>query len=115
MQTTILILTYIRAFLHWFWLLIITALSAIVIIFFELMNCKKISYQISRLWAFGLLWFCGIKVISKNKYNIPEKPFLMLFNHRSYVDIPALFQATPERFHFGAKKHFSPFLFLAWQ
>lgn len=104
MQTTILILTYIRAFLHWFWLSIITAFFVIMIIFFELVGKKKISYQISRLWAFGLLWFCGIKVIGKNKQNIPEKPFLMLFNHRSYVDIPALLQVTPERLHFGAKR-----------
>ncbi|MDE0518297.1 MAG: lysophospholipid acyltransferase family protein, partial [Bdellovibrionales bacterium] len=104
MQTTILILTYIRAFLHWFWLSIITAFFVIMIIFFELVGKKKISYQISRLWAFGLLWFCGIKVIGKNKQNIPEKPFLMLFNHRSYIDIPALLQVTPERLHFGAKR-----------
>ena len=68
------------------------------------MRLKKTSYQITRFWAFGLLWFCGVKIKRQNTENIPKKPFLILFNHRSYVDILALFQATSERIHFGAKK-----------
>ena len=104
MQTLLLFLTYIRAILHWFWIFIFTSLSIFIILFFELTGSRKKSYQAMRLWAFSLLWFCGIKIKSKNRHNIPEKPFLIMFNHRSYVDILALFQATPERFHFGAKK-----------
>lgn len=104
MKLLLLILTYIRAILHWFWIVIFTILSILIILFFELTGSKKKSYQAMRLWAFGLLCFCGIKVKSKNRHNIPKKPFLIIFNHRSYVDILALFQATPERFHFGAKK-----------
>ena len=104
MQTILLILTYIRAILHWFWIVIFTILSIFIILFFEVMGSKKKSYQATRFWAFGLLWFCGVKVQNQHKHNIPEKPFLILFNHRSYIDILALFQATPERFYFGAKK-----------
>ena len=104
MKTTLLTLTYIRAIFHWFWIVLFTILSILIILLFELMNDKKKSYQAMRFWAFGLLWFCGIKIISKNRHNIPEKPFLIMFNHRSYVDILSLFQATAERIHFGAKK-----------
>lgn len=104
MKTIVFTLTYIRAIFHWFWVVIFTILSILIILSFELISAKKKSYQAMRLWARGLLWFCGIAVKSKNKHNIPEKPFLIMFNHRSYVDILALFQATPERIHFGAKK-----------
>ena len=104
MQKILLILTYIRAIFHWLWLVFFTLFSIAIILFFEILGSKKKSYQAMRFWGFGLLWFCGIKVRIKNSKNIPEKPFLIIFNHRSYVDIPALFQATPERFHFGAKK-----------
>lgn len=104
MKKTILALSYIRAVFHWFWLVFGTLLCITCILFFEILGNKKKSYQATRLWGFSLLRFCGIKVKSKNTQNIPEKPFLIMFNHRSYVDILALFQATPVRFHFGAKK-----------
>lgn len=104
MKRLLLILTYIRGFLHWFWLVFYTIWSIFIILFLEFTGQKKNSYQAMRLWAFGLLWFCGIRVKIQNKHNIPEGPFLIMFNHRSYVDILALFQATPKRFHFGAKK-----------
>ena len=105
MQKMLLILTYLRAVLHWLWLFGVTALTVFFIVLFELFGWKKKSHQASRIWAFFLLWFCGIKVRSKNISHIPTNTaFLMLFNHRSYVDIPALFQATPARFYFGAKK-----------
>lgn len=104
MKIILFTLTYIRAIFHWFWMVIFTIFSIFIILLLELMNNKKKSYQAMRFWALGLLWFSGIKVKSENKHNIPEKPFLIMFNHRSYVDILALFQATPERIHFGAKK-----------
>ena len=104
MKTVLLALTYIRAIFHWVWLFIFTVLSILIILSFEMAGCKKKSYQATRFWAFGLLWFCGIKVSSKNRCNIPKTPFLILFNHRSYIDILVLFWATPERLHFGAKK-----------
>ncbi len=107
MQKTLIIITYIityiRALFHWLWLVFFTVLSILVILTLEAGGFKKKSYQAERLWAFGILWFCGIRVKTKNRDNVKE-PFLILFNHRSYVDIPALFQAIPDRFHFGAKK-----------
>ncbi len=104
MCKAVVVLTYIRAVLHWFWLIVFTFFSICIILSFELMGLKKKSYQTARFWALGLLWFCGIKVESKNRHNIPMQVFLIMFNHRSYVDILALFRATPARFYFGAKK-----------
>ena len=104
MRAILPVLTYIRGFLHWFWLVFFTVFSIVIILAFEFAGCKKKSYQAEQFWARGLLWFCGIRVKSKNRHNIPEKPFLIMFNHRSYVDILALFKATPLRFHFGSKK-----------
>ena len=114
MKKVLLILTYIRALFHWPWLVFSTLLSIAVILSFEILGYKKKSYQAMRFWSFSLLWFCGIKVESKNTQNIKEKPFLIMFNHRSYVDILALFQATPERFHFGAKKKLFSIPFLGF-
>lgn len=114
MKRVLLILTYIRAVFHWFWLIFFTLLSIFIILFFEILGSKKKSYQAMRFWSFGLLWFCGIKVKSKSIQNIPKKPFLIMFNHRSYVDILALFQVTPERFHFGAKKNLFHIPFLGF-
>ncbi len=102
MQKALIILTYIRAIFHWFWLVFFTVLSILIILSFEITGCKKKSHKATQFWAFGILWFCGIKVKSKNRYT-PEKPFLILFNHRSYVDILVLFQSIPDRFHFGSK------------
>ena len=114
MKKVLLILTYIRAIFHWFWLVFFTFLSIVIVLFFEILGSKKKSYQAMRFWSLSLLWFCGIEVKSKNTQNIPEKPFLIMFNHRSYVDIFALFQATSKRFHFGAKKKLFSIPFLGF-
>lgn len=113
MSKALVILTYVRAFLHWFWLFAFTVLSIFVILSLEIIGCVKKSHQVTRFWAFGLLCFCGIKVKSKNRYKA-KKPFLILFNHRSYVDILALFQSVPERLHFGSKKTIFYIPILGW-
>ena len=97
-------LTYIRAIIHWVWLLFFTIFSIVIIVFFSWLGCKKQSHKAHRMWAFGLLNVAGIKVLSKNVDKIPNEPFVMMFNHRSYVDILALFQATKKVFYFGSKK-----------
>ncbi len=61
--------------------------------------------MLARFWARFLLWFCGIKVYCKNPKHLPKKgSFVLLFNHRSYVDILVLFASTHRPIYFGAKK-----------
>jgi len=103
MQTLVLMFSYIRAIIHWFWIIFVTFIFTNLIILLNIIGYKQKSYQMTRLWAFLLLYPSGIKIKRKNTENI-KKPFLIMFNHRSYVDILALFQTTPYNFYFGAKK-----------
>ena len=96
--------TYLRAIVHWLWVVFITISLATIAVPMEWMGARdKISW-INRLWAWSFLRFAGIQVLAKNQHNIPKGSFLMIFNHKSYVDIVSLLQITPRRLYFGAKK-----------
>lgn len=96
--------TYLRAILHWLWIGCITIGLAIISIPMEWIGFRNGVSWINRLWAWSFLQFVGIQVIAKNQHNIPEGSFLMIFNHKSYVDILSLLQVTPRPLYFGAKK-----------
>ncbi len=98
-------LIYSRAILHYLWIFGVTIILGGIAILFEWMRGRSTVGRIAQLWGSCLLWFCGIEVIVKHKENIPQKPFLLLFNHSSYLDILVLLSGIPYRLHFGAKKY----------
>ena len=56
------------------------------------------------MWAPGILWGCGIKLIIQNEGFDTTKPHVFVSNHLSYLDIPVLFRAIPSNLYFIAKK-----------
>ncbi len=57
------------------------------------------------MWAPGVLWGCGIKVLVHNPGRVDTtKPHVFVSNHLSYLDIPVLFSAIPSNLYFIAKK-----------
>jgi 1-acyl-sn-glycerol-3-phosphate acyltransferase len=56
------------------------------------------------LWAWPLLWIAGARLEIRGAENVRTdgKGFLILFNHSSLMDIPAVF-CFPRSFRFGAK------------
>ena len=99
----IIFFTYLRAIVHWLWIFCIT-IGALTALPMEWIGVRSIMSWISRLWAWSFLRFVGIRVLARNQHNIPEGSFLIVFNHKSYVDILSLVEVTPRRLCFGAKK-----------
>ena len=109
------VLTYIRALSHWVWILLVTFFVTPGVVFCFLCSLSKGTYLIARLWATLILWFCGVKVQNQNLKHLPPKgAFVLLFNHRSYVDILALFKSCPRRVYFGAKAELFAIPWLGW-
>ena len=57
-----------------------------------------------RRWSLMVLRVFGIHVVSLGTENIPKRGGgILLFNHQSHFDIPALMLSTPSNIRFGAK------------
>ncbi len=52
------------------------------------------SYRLAILWSKALLFFSGASLSVKGKLET-DKNYLVVANHSSYIDIPALFAALP--------------------
>ena len=104
MQKCIIFFTYLRGIIHWLWTVFITVHLALIVLPLEWTGARELITYFNRLWARALLRFVGIRVKTKNAHHIPAGSFLMLFNHKSYVDIVSLMQVYPRRIYFGAKK-----------
>lgn len=56
------------------------------------------------LWSKAVLWFYGVDVIHDGLHQIPEKGgAVLLFNHQSHFDIPAVTAYSGRRLRYGAK------------
>lgn len=113
--TPLRVLTCLRAFTHWVWIFIVTLFVTPGVVFCFLCHQSKGNYRIARLWSHLILWFCGVKVQSQGLKHLPaDGAFVLLFNHRSYADILALFKSTPRRIYFGAKAELFAIPYLGW-
>ena len=65
---------------------------------------RPIDFISIHLWARFILWMSGVELEVRGRENVQPggKGFLILFNHSSNFDIPALF-LFPRSFRFGAK------------
>ncbi|NOQ72983.1 MAG: 1-acylglycerol-3-phosphate O-acyltransferase [Crocinitomix sp.] len=67
------------------------------------------------IWAPGILFLLSSKVVVSGVENIVKgKPYVLMSNHLSYLDIPSLFKVLPNNLHFVAKKSLKKIPFLGW-
>ncbi len=68
-----------------------------------------------RVWAPGLLVGAGAHLVVRGHERIDwSRPYLVVANHQSWIDIPALFRALPVPLHFLAKRELAAVPFLGW-
>ncbi|MBK9193286.1 MAG: 1-acyl-sn-glycerol-3-phosphate acyltransferase [Crocinitomicaceae bacterium] len=67
------------------------------------------------MWSPVALFIMGgrLEIIGKEKI-VEDKPCVVMSNHCSYLDIPALFIAMPFKLYFIAKKELKRMPFLGW-
>jgi 1-acyl-sn-glycerol-3-phosphate acyltransferase len=66
------------------------------------------------VWAPGQIWIGVASLSVEGRERLPAGPCLLVANHRSWIDIPALFVAFPRPLHFLAKKELARVPFLGW-
>lgn len=56
-----------------------------------------LAYRISRFWAWGILKLCGIRLTVQGLEGLdPNRQYIFIANHQSYIDIPVLVQALSQ-------------------
>ncbi|MFZ5893825.1 MAG: lysophospholipid acyltransferase family protein [Myxococcota bacterium] len=66
---------------------------------------KDLFYRWQRGWGRGLFWLCGIELeVSGEEHMQPEASYVIVANHASYMDVPALFATLPRPPQFIAKR-----------
>ncbi len=61
-------------------------------------------HRMARVWSHFLLWVCFIHVRAEGLENLdPKGTYVLVGNHGSYMDIPALIATLPLQFRFFAK------------
>lgn len=64
----------------------------------------RTQHAIMRIWARSVLWICGIRVKVEGAENVPAGgSFVLVANHRSYMDSPAVIPYINLQFRFFAK------------
>lgn len=74
---------------------------------------KLLFYRWQRGWARGLLKLCGIELdVTGAEHMTAQGSYVIVANHASYMDIPALFASLPKLPQFMAKRELARIPFL---
>jgi 1-acyl-sn-glycerol-3-phosphate acyltransferase len=108
------VLTWQRALFNSFVLAWWTALSVSVgLCAGWLTRDRQLFYRWQRGWARGLLRLCGIELVVRGAEHMkPDGAYVIIANHASYMDIPALFASLPKLPQFMAKGELARIPFL---
>jgi len=90
------------------------ALSPIVIVLGALKQWDLQTWWMS-LWCRGVLKMVGVSVVTEGFDRIPQNGgAILVFNHQSHFDIPALTGATNRRIRYGAKAELYSIPIFGW-
>ncbi len=108
------VLTWLRALVNSLIFPLWTALCVSVALFIGfLKRDRNLFYRWQRGWARGLFKLCGIELeVRGAEHMSPDGAYVIIANHSSYMDIPALFAALPKLPQFMAKRELSRLPFL---
>ncbi|HDM10665.1 MAG: 1-acyl-sn-glycerol-3-phosphate acyltransferase [Deltaproteobacteria bacterium] len=68
-------------------------------------NGRLIHFYAAVPWAKAILWYCGVKVITKGLGNVDRTvPRIYMTNHQSYLDVFGLLSVLPVDFKFLMKQ-----------
>ncbi|HSG08211.1 MAG TPA: lysophospholipid acyltransferase family protein, partial [Longimicrobiales bacterium] len=79
---------------------------------------RQILEDVPRTWSLLMLRAAGARVVLENEGVIdPDRPQILVANHVSWFDVPALAGHLPGKYRFVAKKELTkvPFFGPAWQ
>lgn len=100
----ILIATYVRAWIGAVLNVLSTLFFSILAFFLGFIHQQRAATASIRVWAAILLGSFGVRVVVEGEENIPrEGGGILVFNHQSHLDIPAIMLATGQQIRFGAK------------
>lgn len=81
-----------------------TMLWCVLVIGAGLLNLQNLATGLIRVWATIVMFTYGIKVVTKGEKFLPDSDGgIIVFNHQSHFDIPAIMMTTPKNIRFGAK------------
>ena len=86
-------------------LYIFTFCSALLTILFSFLNKKEAVHFIIRIWAKGMFWITGKKLtVSGTEFFEDNKKYIVVVNHGSIFDIPAIMSFFPGVSWFGRER-----------
>ena len=98
------ILTQIRSFLGIVFNIVYTIVCSVLVIFAGFLNLQGLATVLIRIWAFVVMYTFGIRVRTRGESYLPETGGgILVFNHQSHFDIPAIMLSTRKNIRFGAK------------
>lgn len=97
-------LTLIRAVVMALFNVISTLVFSILVFLLGFLGQQRAATALIRGWAWVLLTTFGISVEVEGEENVPRAGGgILVFNHQSHFDIPAIMLATAQQIRFGAK------------
>lgn len=106
-------LTYIRVF----FIVIYTLICSVFAIIFALFDKSYAAYfRLSKVFSGGILWLSGIKLKISGLENLDKNgTYIIVSNHSSQFDIPAMQLAIPVRMSMVFKKELAKIPLFGWQ
>ncbi len=96
-----------------FWSVLMITSSLIVLL--GTWNPKHSVTMARTMWSPMILWICGVRLqVSGLEHVDANKPYVLVCNHQSYLDIPVLFRSIIVNLYFVAKKELKKVPFLGW-
>jgi 1-acyl-sn-glycerol-3-phosphate acyltransferase len=108
------VLTWFRALVNALVFPLWTALCvSVALLVGLLLRDANLFYRWQRGWARGLFKLCGVELeVQGAEHMSPDGAYVIIANHSSYMDIPALFASLPKLPQFMAKRELARIPFL---